>query len=57
LSFNTTFVKVNSDKNIKRKEMKNNYSRRDNNTHVSAARSTYTAGQVSNAFVTQNPNY
>jgi len=28
--YNTTFCKVNSNKNIKRKEMKNNYSPQDN---------------------------
>jgi len=43
---------MNSDKYIKRKEMKNNYSPLDN--EYTFCRLLYT--RVSNAFVTKNPN-
>jgi len=50
---------VKSDKNIQRKEMKNKDSPRDNKYTVRRllhALHTYIASQVSNAFVTENPN-
>jgi len=48
---------VNSDKNIKRKEMKNNDSPLDNKyTLHSPLHALHIVSQVSNAFVTHNPN-